>query len=171
MPPSTPTWTRAWIVGAIAAAALAAPAGAQEPAPVVGSAPPVAAEDPFDLTPPRLVLGGRRVQRLAPTLEAYGTCDEPCEFEASARVLGVPGLIQLRVVTPGKASQGGTRMRFDIRVSRRAHKLISGALRDGARVRVEVVVLAYDFADNETERVRRFRVVPPAPIRPPIRRS
>ncbi|MDQ3933783.1 MAG: hypothetical protein M3340_04035 [Actinomycetota bacterium] len=167
MPLSTPIRTRASVAAAVAVAALAGPASAQDPAPVVPVAPPEA-ENPLDVTPPRLTLGGRRVQRLARSLEAFGTCDEPCEFDASARVLNVPGLTHLRVVTPGKASAGGTRMRFEIRVSPRAHKLMNSALRDGIRVRVEVVVLAYDFADNETEQARRLRVVPPAP---PVRRS
>ena len=155
---------------ALAAALAAVPAAGQEPAPVV-PAPPVAppADDALDFTPPTLVLGGRRVQRLAPQFELFGTCDERCEFDASAQVQGVRGVRHLRVVTPEKASDGGTRMRFEIRVSPRAHKLINAALRDGVRVRVEVLVLAYDFADNETESVRRIRVVPPGP--PPVRRS
>ena len=166
MRPSTTSRTRAALATALAATALAGPAGAQDPAPVVPAAPAVA-ENPLDTTAPRLTLSGRRVQRLAPSLEAFGACDEPCEFDASARVLNVPGLTHLRVVTPEKASAGGTRMRFEIRVSPRAHKLMAGALRDRVRVRVELVVLAYDFADNETERARRLRVVPP---RPPVRR-
>ena len=156
---------------ALAAALVAVPAAGQEPAPVVPAPPvsPPAADDGLDFTPPKLVLGGRRVQRLAPRFELFGTCDERCEFDASAQVQGVRGVRHLRVVTPEKASEGGTRMRFEIRVSPRAHKLINDALRDGVRVRVEVVVLAYDFADNETESVRRIRVAPPGP--PAVRRS
>jgi hypothetical protein len=123
--------------------------------------------DAPDSQPPELVLGGRRWQRLGPVLEAFATCSERCEFEASARVEGVHGLRYLRVVTPAKAGEGGTRMRFELRVSRRAHKLINEALRAGTRVRVEVEVVAYDLANNPTERRRWIRVGPPRPHGPP----
>ena len=150
-------------IGAIACAlvlslAASALARAQEPAP--GPAP--IAAPALDASAPHLVLGGRRVQSLSPHLEAYAICDERCEFEASARVRGVPGLDDLRVVTPAKASEGGTRMHFHIRVSPRAHKLMSGALRDGRRVSVTLDVLAFDLADNATDGRRWIRVRPPA---------
>jgi hypothetical protein len=145
------------------AALAAAPAQAQEHAAPVSVA---------DSAPPQLELGGKRFQRLGPVIEAYATCDEPCEFEASARVDGVPALRYLRVVTPAKASEGGTRMRFELRVTKRAHRLINEALRAGSRVRVQFDVVAYDLASNETQRSRWIRVVPPAPPRPPpIKRS
>jgi hypothetical protein len=151
--------------------AWGATAGAQEPAPPAAGPPPALEAAP-DTEPPELVLGGRRGQRLVPALEAFATCSERCEFETSARVEGVPGLRFLRVVTPAKAGEGGTRMRFELRVSRRAHKLISEALHGERRVRVEVRVVAYDLADNFTERVRWIRVRPPAPPGPPpVRRS
>lgn len=153
-------------------------AGAQEPSPPPvplpppAGPPPAAADPALDAAAPRLVLGGRRFQRLAPRLEAHGTCDERCALEPSARVHGVPELRYLRVVTPAKASEGGTRMRFEIRVSRRAHKLINNALRDGRRVRVEMEVYAYDLAENETVATRWIRVGPPADAGPPpLRRS
>jgi hypothetical protein len=160
------------------ACALALPLGAaaalaQEPAPL----PPPAGLPPesgaaTDADPPLLELGGRRNQRLARVLEAFATCSEPCEFDASARVDGVPGLKYLRVVTPAKAGEGGTRMRFELRVSRRAHRLIDEALRAGGLVRVEFDVVAYDLADNSTQRVRWIRVHPPGPPGPPpVRRS
>jgi hypothetical protein len=133
---------------------------------------PPAAGDASDREPPRLELGGRRGQRLGPVLEAFATCSEPCEFDASARVDGVPGVKHLRVVTPAKAGQGGTRMRFELRVSRRAHKLINEVLRAERRVRVEFDVVAYDLAENATERTRWIRVLPPGPPGPPpLRRS
>jgi hypothetical protein len=140
-------------------------------APGVGESPPPAEHElPItDDRPPELLLRARRTQRLAPVLRAYGTCDERCEFEASARVAGVPDLKGLRVVTPAKASDGGTRMRFEVRVSPRAEKLITRALRDGRTVTVVLRVSAYDLADNLTERSRSIRVVPPAP--PPLKRS
>ncbi|HEX8741640.1 MAG TPA: hypothetical protein VF712_00765 [Thermoleophilaceae bacterium] len=164
------------LVCALALPASGAIAAAQEPPPAPADAPPAAdGAAPADAEPPQLVLGGRRWQRLAPVLETYATCSERCEFDASARVAGVPGLRYLRVVTPAKAGEGGTRMRFELRVSRRAHKLISEALSDAQRVVVEVDVTAYDLADNSTERTRRIRVVPPGPPGPPgpapIRRS
>ena len=149
----------------------AAPAGAQAPprAPEAAPAPPV---DPaLDVAAPRLVLGGRRFQLLAPRLEAHGTCSERCAFEATARVHGVPRLSKLRVITPVKASEGGTRTQFAIRVSLRAHKLMAAALRDGRRVRVELEVYAYDMADNETVATRLIRVGPPADPFAPLRRS
>jgi hypothetical protein len=150
------------LTAALACALLAplpgAVAGAQEPA--------------TDDQPPGLVLEGRRWQRLGPVLEAFATCSERCQFEASARVEGVPGLKYLRVVTPAKAGEGGTRMRFELRVSRRAQRLLNDALREERRVRVQVEVVAYDLADNATERERWIRVGPPRPPGPPpVRRS
>jgi hypothetical protein len=143
------------------------------PLPPPAGAPPASPDPALDAVAPKLLLGGRRFQRLAPRLDAHGTCSERCEFEASARVHGVPGLSFLRVVTPTKSSEGGTRMNFQIRVSRRAHKLMNRALRDGRRVRVAVTVFAYDLAANETEATRWIRVGPPPPPRdePPVRRS
>jgi hypothetical protein len=143
------------------ACALALPLGAAALARAQTPEP----ETQLDVRAPRLELGGRRVQPLAPRFEAFGSCDEPCEFEASARVHGVPGLSFLRVITPSKASEGGTQMRFHLHVTPRAHKLMNDALRDGRRVRVEVTVAAYDLAENETEGRRWIRV------RPLVRRS
>lgn len=166
------------LLTAALACALVAPlsganAGAQEPGPPVPSpaAPPPAVGDTSDSQPPELELGGRRWQRLGPVLESFATCSERCEFEASARVEGVPGLRYLRVVTPAKAGEGGTRMRFELRVSRRAHKLINEALRAGTRVRVQVEVVAYDLANNAIERQRWIRLGPPRPPGPPPVRS
>jgi hypothetical protein len=140
----------------LAAAALAA---AQEPA--APGDDPAAASAP-DATAPRLVLGGRRAQRLAPHLEADGSCDEYCEFEVSARVYGVPGLHQLDVLTPDKAGDGGARMHFHILVSPRAHRLMNDALRDGHRVAIALNVIAYDLADNQSAGRRWIRIRPPA---------
>ncbi|HEX8052574.1 MAG TPA: hypothetical protein VF517_06235 [Thermoleophilaceae bacterium] len=148
----------------LSAAALAA---AQEPAAPAGEPaapavdPPAAAPAP-DVTAPRLLLGGRRAQHLAPHLEADGSCDEYCEFEISARVYGVPGLRQVDVLTPDKAGEGGARMHFHILVSPRAHRLMNDALRDGRRVAVALNVIAYDLADNQTAGRRWIRVRPPA---------
>ena len=114
--------------------------------------------DALDSEAPVLTLGGKRGQPLGPALEAVALCSERCEFEASARVEGVPGLRTLRVVTPAKAADGGTRIRFEVRVSRRAHKLINAALHGGARVRVRIDVTAYDLAENASERSRWIRV-------------
>ena len=114
----------------------------------------------LDATAPRLVLGGPRIQRLGPHLEAHAMCDERCEFEAHARVHGVPGVRHLSVVTTDKASE---RMHFHIRVPPRAHQLMADALRAGRRVGITLHVLAYDLADNETEGRRWIRVRrPPA---------
>jgi hypothetical protein len=141
-------------------------ASAQEPGATPQPPPAPEPDQQLDVAAPRLVLGGRRVQRLGPHFEATALCDEPCEFDASARVVGVPGLTFLRVLTPTKAGEDGRQMRFAIRVSRRAHKLINNALRDGQRVRVAVDVAAYDLADNEATGTRWIRVVPPGAERP-----
>lgn len=161
---------------ALTASLSAAIAVADEPPPPlpppVTGLPPGAVDPALDTKPPELVLGGRRAQPLSPVLEAYAMCSERCEFEASARVRGVPTLDYLRVVTPMKASEGGTRMRFELRVSRRAHRLIDAALRDGRRVRVQMDVTAYDLADNDTARSLRIRVRRPRPPGPPpVKRS
>lgn len=142
------------------------PGGAASPLP-----PPPPAAPLLDERAPALKLRARRTQRLAPILRAYGTCDERCEFESSARVSGVPDLRSLRVVTPAKASDGGTRMRFEVRVSIRAEKLIWRALRAGAEVRITLRVFAYDLADNESERSVSIRVGPPKDGALPLRRS
>lgn len=148
----------------------AAPEGDGPQGPGVGEPPPPAAPAP-DQRPPRLVLRGRRTQRLAPMLRAYGTCDERCEFEARARVHGVPELRSMRVITPSKASEGGTRMLFELRVSPRAEKLFRRALAAGREARVTLEVTAYDLADNATDRSLSIRVEPPPPDAPPFRRS
>jgi hypothetical protein len=166
--------------GAASATPDDAPAPAPGPgvgtsaAPGVGEAPPPPPElgpPAIDERPPQLLLRGRRTQRLAPVLRAYGTCDERCEFEAMARVAGVPNLHGLRVVTPAKASDGGTRMRFEVRVSPRAEKLITRALGDGREVSVALRISAYDLADNLTERSRSIRVLAPRPGSTPLKRS
>ena len=153
--------TRALIAACACALALSPSGSAQAPA--------AAEREPeLDAIAPQLVLGARRVQRLAPRLEAYGICDERCEFEAAARVRGVPGVGALRVVTPAKASDGGTRMRFEVSVSPRAHKLMNAALRERSRVRVVVEVAAYDLAGNESVAERSIRIARPER---PLRRS
>jgi hypothetical protein len=157
-------------------APVAGAALAHAQAPVPAPAVPMPEESPpdefaLDAAAPRLVLGGRRVQPLAPRFEAHGTCDERCEFEATARVYGVEGLRHLRVFTPSKASDGGTRMRFHVAVTPRAHKLIDKALRARRSVRVAVDVAAYDLASNATEGRRWIRVRPPDGSPPPVRRS
>jgi hypothetical protein len=167
---------RRWVAALVCALSVplagAALAPAQAPVPVVPDETLGAPSDPeLDVQAPRLVLGARRVQPLAPRFEAFGTCDERCEFEATARVYGVPGLRYLRVITPSKASDGGTRMRFHIGVTPRAHKLMNDALRDDRRVRVAIDVFAYDLANNETEGRRWIRVRPPDGSPPPVRRS
>ena len=155
-------------------AVLASAAVLASPVPGAASATPDPVpqlEPGADQRPPRLLLRGRRTQRLAPVLRAYGTCDESCEFEASARVAGVPDLDDLRVVTPAKASDGGTRMRFEVRVSPRAEKLITRALRDGRDVRVGLRVSAFDLADNPAKRSLSIRVLGLPPGSPPLKRS
>jgi hypothetical protein len=142
---------------------------APEPA-AVGEAPQAEAPVP-DERAPVMWLRARRTQRLAPVLRAYAVCDERCEFETRARVHGVPDLRALRVITPSKASEGGTRMTFEVHVSPRAEKLIRRALRAGRDVRVSLEVTAYDLAENATERSLTIRVEPPAPDAPPFRRS
>lgn len=139
------------LAGAGLAAAQAPPSPTEAPVAGMGD----------DVSAPRLVLGGRRVQRLAPHLEAHGTCDELCELDASARVHGVPGVRYLDVVTPGKTAAGGARMHFHVLVSPRAHRLMNDALRDGRRVSVALSVFAYDLAENETLARRWIRVRPP----------
>jgi hypothetical protein len=124
------------------------------------AAEPPAAEDK---APPALTLSGRTLQRIAPVLIAYALCDERCEFAASARAVGVPGVGALRVVTPAKAGDGGTRMRFEIRLSPRALKLMRRALARGARLRVRLSVSAYDLAENRTDRSMAIRLRPEAP--------
>jgi hypothetical protein len=135
---------------ALASPATAAGAHAELPPPAAGL--PGGTVDPaLDTTPPQLALDGRRAQPLSPVLEAYATCSERCQFDASARVRGVPSLDFLRVVTPTKASE---------RVSPRADRLIEAALRAGRRVRVKVAVTAYDLAGNDTSHSLRIRVLP-----------
>jgi hypothetical protein len=144
---------------ALASPATAAGAHAELPPPAAGL--PGGTVDPaLDTTPPQLALDGRRAQPLSPVLEAYATCSERCQFDASARVRGVPSLDFLRVVTPTKASEGGRRLRFELRVSPRADRLIEAALRAGRRVRVKVAVTAYDLAGNDTSHSLRIRVLP-----------
>jgi hypothetical protein len=132
---------------------------------------PPAQDAPLDAAAPELRLRGRRAQSLATVLRAYGTCSERCEFEARARVHGVPSLAWLRVVTPAKAGDGGTRMLFEVRVSLRAEKLLRRALRDRRTPRVTLSVTAYDLAGNPTERELTIRVTPPRDGGDRLRRS
>lgn len=140
----------------------------QPPPPPVAPPPPLATP-PMDLLAPRLVLGGRRRQPLGPVLSAFATCSERCELDASARVQGAPGVGSLPVVTPAKAGEGGTRTRFEVRISPHAERLMLRAIRAGQEVRVVVSVYALDLAENETAATLRIRVREPrapAPRRP-----
>jgi hypothetical protein len=134
--------------GAAALALCAGPASGRPAGPTV------------DKAAPRLALSGRTTQHLRRNLDLFARCSEPCEFEALARAHGAPHLHSLRVVTPTKASDGGREVRFRIKLTRRAVRLLRRALRAGHRPRISVLVRAIDLGENETDRRLVIRIVP-----------
>jgi hypothetical protein len=113
-----------------------------------------------DKRAPRLLLDGDRRQRLNHTLAFYATCSERCQFFAEARVHSVYGMHSAHVFTPGKASNGGRRVRFVIRLSGRAHALIRRAFRHGNHPSITALVTAVDLAQNESNGKLLIRLKP-----------
>jgi hypothetical protein len=140
----------------VPALALAAPGDPTAPR----SGPPIAVQPQYDKVAPHLLLTGARRQHLAPRLGFYATCSERCEFDAEARVRGVHGIRTVKVFTPAKASNGGRRVRFEIKVTGRAAALLRRAFKQRERPRLSVTVSAIDLAQNETVRKLFIRVVP-----------
>lgn len=134
----------------------------------LAAAPPAPAElDPAsgdpraDFARPELTLRARARQALATgrPLRLYARTDEPCELIAFAHVRGAAPIRRLRVVTPAKAAPGGRPVRLEVRPSPRAMRGIGDALDAHRKVTVEVIVIAIDLAENETQRVKRIEVV------------
>lgn len=114
--------------------------------------------DAHDTVRPKLSLRAAHRQRLRRFVTIFAACDEACTLRASGS-LGFSGATasrSLRLIAATGSGQAGQRLRWRLKLRRKALKQAKRARRRGSRIKVHATVRATDPSGNFATRVVRL---------------